>query len=114
MKLSALLLSSTLALFAGTTALPQPEPMPGLAEPKEALAPASVTGTVNANYIKYRRCPYTSCEPVGQYNKGKVITIVCMTPGTPVEGYEWWDKMSNGYYISDYYVDWNGSAPSEC
>ncbi|KAF6744501.1 hypothetical protein DFP72DRAFT_78758, partial [Ephemerocybe angulata] len=75
---------------------------------------ASVTGTVNADAVRYRRCAHTSCEAVGQYNKGKVITITCRVQGDSVNGWAWWDKMSNGYYISDYYVSWTGGVPSVC
>jgi hypothetical protein len=53
----------------------------------EARAP--VTGTVNGDAVRYRRCPNTSpaCEPVGQYNRGQRITIICRAIGETVNGW---------------------------
>ncbi|KAJ3539085.1 hypothetical protein NMY22_g4893 [Coprinellus aureogranulatus] len=76
-------------------------------------ARAPVTGVVSTDFVRYRRCASTSCDAIGQYNKGRVIDI-CRTRGESVNGWVWWDRMSNGYYISDYYVDWSGGIPPEC
>ncbi|KAJ3494318.1 hypothetical protein NMY22_g20089 [Coprinellus aureogranulatus] len=45
----------------------------------EAITP--VTGTVNTNGSKYYSCPHASCQAIGQYNNGKVITIRCKAVG---------------------------------
>ncbi|KAJ3547629.1 hypothetical protein NMY22_g1574 [Coprinellus aureogranulatus] len=76
-------------------------------------ARAPVIGVVSTDFVRYRRCASTSCDAIGQYNKGHVIDI-CRTRGESVNGWVWWDRMSNGYYISDYYVDWSGGIPPEC
>jgi hypothetical protein len=59
------------------------------ASPVELNARAPVTGTVNADGVRYRRCPYTSCEAVGQYNRGRVINIICRTQGESVNGWKY-------------------------
>ncbi|RXW14983.1 hypothetical protein EST38_g10870 [Candolleomyces aberdarensis] len=82
--------------------------------PVELHARAPVTGTVNADGVRYRRCPHTSCEAVAQYIRGRVITIICRTQGENINGWSWWDRMDNGFYISDYYVDWTGGVPDVC
>ena len=55
----------------------------------ELEARAPVTGTVNGNGVRYRRCERTSCEAVGQYDAGRVITIICRKQGECVNG-SWW------------------------
>ncbi|KAJ2921191.1 hypothetical protein H1R20_g15901, partial [Candolleomyces eurysporus] len=126
MKFSAALLLTPFVLFA--SAAPNASPATAEEAVKEKIAAISVrevspvelhtrapvTGTVNGDGVRYRRCPYTSCEAVGQYNRGRVITIICRTQGESVNGWNWWDRMDNGYYISDYYVDWTGGVPDVC
>ncbi|KAJ2925915.1 hypothetical protein H1R20_g11182, partial [Candolleomyces eurysporus] len=84
------------------------------ASPVELHARAPVTATVNTDGVRYRRCERTSCEAVGQYNNGQSITITCRVRGETVNGWDWWDKMSNDYYISDAYVSWTGGVPDVC
>lgn len=70
-----------------------------------------VPGKVTANNVRYRRGPRTSCEAIGHYHADRSITIICMVEGECIKGWKWWDKLSNGFYISDYYVEWTGGVP---
>ncbi|KAJ2921170.1 hypothetical protein H1R20_g15925, partial [Candolleomyces eurysporus] len=126
MKLSAALLLAPFVLLA--SAAPNANPATAEEAVKEKIAAISVreaapvqlharapvTGTVNANNVRYRRCARTSCEAIGQYHNGQRITITCRVRGESINGWDWWDKMSNGYYISDYYVSWTGGVPDVC
>ena len=42
---------------------------------------ANIVGTVDADELKYRRCPRVidACEAVGEYPRGHRITMVCFT-----------------------------------
>ncbi|TFK69993.1 hypothetical protein BDN72DRAFT_959122 [Pluteus cervinus] len=85
--------------------------------PLEELAPSSVTGTINASALKYLLCPRTTgCTAMGQYSRGTVVTIQCRTNvnTSSVEGWPWWDKLANGYWAADYYIDWTGGTPPIC
>jgi hypothetical protein len=44
-----------------------------------ALGERAITGTVDADALKYRRCPRTSCDAVGQYPRGTRVTMECFT-----------------------------------
>lgn len=90
MKLSAALLLAPFVLLA--SAVPNPATADKVAAISEARiaspdALASVTGTVNANNVRYRRCASTSCEAVGQYQQGQTITIVCRLQGETINGW---------------------------
>ncbi|KAH7108692.1 hypothetical protein B0J11DRAFT_602164 [Dendryphion nanum] len=76
-----------------------------------SIVKRDVTGTVDADALKYRRCPRTGCDAVGQYSRGTRITIKCYTDQntTPVNNYKPWGKLSNNYWVSLYYVNWSGS-----
>lgn len=94
MKIS--LATVALALAAFTPALALPEPAPAPAEPTvytpavdaRTLEKRTNSGTVQVDGLRYRRCPRTSCDAVGQYPIGTHITIVCYTRDntTPVNG----------------------------
>ena len=100
MKLCAALLLAPFVLLASAA----PSPNPATAEeavkekigtisvregsPVDLHARAPVTGTVNANNVRYRRCASTSCEAVGQYNNGQKITIVCRVQGESINGWK--------------------------
>lgn len=43
------------------------------------LEKRAVSGTVLVDGLRYRTCPKTSCTAVGQYPKGKKISISCLT-----------------------------------
>ena len=98
---SALLIAPLLAFIGTTAAIPSPvDAVSGVKSKINQLvnardsdellvARAPVTGTVNADAVRYRRCPNTSnaCEPVGQYNRGQRITIICRALGENVNGW---------------------------
>lgn len=85
MKLS--IASLALALAAFTPALALPEPAPAPAAPTvytpsvdtRSLEKRTNDGVVQVDGLRYRRCPRTSCDAVGQYPIGTHITIVCYT-----------------------------------
>jgi hypothetical protein len=97
MKLSAALILAPFVLL--TSAAPNPN-TDGLVikekiaavgarevSPVDLHARAPVTGTVNTDGVRYRRCERTSCEAVGQYNNGQSITINCRVRGETVNGW---------------------------
>ncbi|KAJ2911522.1 hypothetical protein MD484_g8894, partial [Candolleomyces efflorescens] len=55
----------------------------------ESNARAPVTATVSGDGVRYRRCPKTSCEAVGEYNKGQIITIRCLAFGESINGWKY-------------------------
>ena len=101
MKLSAALLLAPFVLLASAA----PDASPATADEavkgeiaatsvrEAAQAPvefhAPVTGTVDANNVRYRRCASTSCEAIGQYHKGQKITITCRVRGESINGWEY-------------------------
>ena len=52
-----------------------------------------------------RSAPSASAPVVTSYPSGSSVKIVCQTPGTAVGTTKVWDKLSNGTYVTDYYVD---------
>lgn len=61
---------------------PEPDAEFGIIEKR------AVTGTVKVDGLRYRTCPRTSCTAIGQYPKGKKISLKCFTRvnTTPVNG----------------------------
>jgi hypothetical protein len=57
-------------------------------ESVKSIEKRDVVGTVDADALKYRRCPRTTCEAVGQYARGTRVTMDCYTTTntTPVSG----------------------------
>lgn len=98
---SVLLIAPLLAFVSTTAAIPSPaDAVSGVKTKIQQLvnargsdellvARAPVTGTVNADAVRYRRCPNTSsaCDPIGQYNRGQRITIICRAIGENVNGW---------------------------
>jgi Putative amidase domain len=53
-----------------------------------------------------REGPSTGWKTTGWVNKGDIVTIVCQYPwGEYVNGNNIWDKLSNGSYVTDYWVN---------
>jgi uncharacterized protein YraI len=67
--------------------------------------PYSVTSTTPLNA---RTGPSTSSAVSTTYPPGGMVTAVCQAPGSKVGTTSVWDKLSNGTYVTDYYV----STPS--
>lgn len=81
--------------------------------------PGNPTGTVNAgsyDYINVRSGPGLNYSVVGQAYDGDVIEIVCTARGDSVTG-PWnnttdiWDRMPDGSYITDAFVDTGSNEP---
>lgn len=62
--------------------------------------PYRSTTSVNA-----RTGPSTSSPTVTTIASGTTLRVVCQTPGTKVGSTSVWDKLSNGSYVSDAYVN---------
>lgn len=67
--------------------------------------PFKVTSSVPLNY---RSAPSTSAAVQGSYPPGTTVRVVCQTYGTKVSTTAVWDRLSNGGYVTDYYL----STPS--
>lgn len=67
--------------------------------------PFKVTSNVPLNY---RSAPSTRASVQGSYAPGTTVRVVCQTYGTMVYTTTVWDRLSNGSYVTDYYL----STPS--
>jgi Domain of unknown function (DUF1906) len=56
-----------------------------------------------------RTGPAASYPVAGTFAAGAALTVSCQAPGTKVGTSALWDKLANGWYVSDYFV----STPSE-
>ncbi|MFI6653955.1 glycoside hydrolase domain-containing protein [Streptomyces sp. NPDC050523] len=63
--------------------------------------PYKVTSSTALNA---RSGPATSYPVVTSYAPGATVNVVCQAPGTKVGTTTVWDKLTNGAYVSDYYV----------
>jgi uncharacterized protein YraI len=59
--------------------------------------------------LNARSGPSTSSPVVRTYAPGSTVKVVCQTPGSAVGSTSVWDKMTDGNYVTDYYV----STPSQ-
>ncbi|KAH9486168.1 hypothetical protein JR316_0000232 [Psilocybe cubensis] len=122
MKFTIAALAVALSVVAPVFALP--EPIPASPEPTVYSGPAddvvldkrANSATVKVDGLRYRRCPRTSCDAVGQYAKGTKISITCYTRQntTVVNGDAGWGKLTNGYWVAlanGQYVSWTGAIP---
>lgn len=70
-----------------------------------ALAYASVNAyAITGDGVHCRSGPGTDSAVVKSFNKGADVTVTCQTPGTSVNGDTLWNKISEGCFIADYYV----------
>ncbi|KAK9695737.1 hypothetical protein K7432_012809 [Basidiobolus ranarum] len=63
------------------------------------------TFPINDNGVRVRSGPGTSFSQVGTLNKGDKVTIQCQGSGESVNGYNVWDKLTNGNWVFDKYVE---------
>jgi Domain of unknown function (DUF1906) len=49
--------------------------------------------------------PWNSATAAGTLAKGAALKVICQTPGTLVSGSNVWNKLSNGTYVHDVYVN---------
>ena len=64
--------------------------------------PYSVSSTTDLNG---RTSPSTSASIARTYAPRSTVTVICQTPGTKVGTTSVWDKLSDGNYVSDFYVN---------
>jgi hypothetical protein len=64
------------------------------------VRPYLVVGRTNA-----RTSPTRSSTAAGILTNGTSLTVICQTPGTQVHGTRVWNKLSNGTYVNDHYVN---------
>jgi uncharacterized protein YraI len=62
------------------------------------------TGPLNA-----RSGPGTSYPVVKTYQPGATVAVACQAPGSAVASTKVWDKLTDGTYVTDYYI----STPSK-
>jgi len=78
--------------------------VPGIAGVQAANA-AVVYRTVASPSLNARSGPGTGYDIVGSFPYGTSVTIVCQTQGgTNVGGNATWDKLSNNWWIADYWT----------
>ncbi len=63
----------------------------------------NIQGEITASALRIRQGPSTSSPILGLYPRGTIITILCQTTGTSVDGNSLWDRTDRGY-VSDRYV----------
>jgi hypothetical protein len=70
-------------------------------------APVATVAYAHSGSIQLtgRRGPTTANTVSRTYAAGSVIKVVCQTPGTKVHSTPVWNKLSDGNYVTDYYVD---------
>lgn len=66
-----------------------------------------VSGTPSNN-LNERPQPNTTQPPAATAQNGDALSIVCQAIGETVDGDSVWDKLTNGYYVSDIYTTTTG------
>lgn len=71
---------------------------------------------ITGDDVKCRVGPGTSYAVKKTLKKGTDVKITCQTEGTTISGNSLWDKISDGCYVSDYYVKTgsNGFVTKKC
>ncbi|GIF72643.1 sporangiospore maturation cell wall hydrolase GsmA [Asanoa siamensis] len=98
------LLAGALAAAAAVTFLP-------------GVAAAAPTATVAANGpLNLRSGPSTADSRTGSVADGAKVTAVCQAFGQEIAGTQrktpYWDRLSNGHYVSDGYLKWSPARPT--
>lgn len=75
-------------------------------------APVATVGydyrVTDSTALNGRSGPSTSYPVMSTYPPGATVKVVCQTPGSTVGSTSVWDKLSDGHYVTDYYL----STPS--
>lgn len=66
---------------------------------------------IKADGVNCRSGPGTSYSVVKSYTTANSVTLTCYSTGTSVSGNVYWDKTSDGCFVSDYYVKTGSSTP---
>ncbi len=86
-----------------------------------ALMPAAADAAVRAQVswgvsLNMRTGPSTTYSTVGRIAAGRAIVVACQSAGERIAGSlrttNLWDRLSNGRYISDAYVNWGRRRPA--
>ncbi|KAH7146981.1 lysozyme-like domain-containing protein [Dactylonectria estremocensis] len=79
-------------------------------------APFANAYPITGDDVKCRAGPGTSYAVKKTLKKGTDVKITCQTEGTTISGNSIWDKISDGCYVSDYYVKTgsNGFVTKKC
>lgn len=86
--------------------------------PSPSPSPSTVKGTVKTNgtLLNVRYGPTTYSPVMSTLKDGSTITIVCQQTGEQITGEvrttKAWNKLSNGYFVSDAYVVRSATPPS--
>jgi uncharacterized protein YraI len=81
--------------------------VPGSVQPPPSqYGPYHTTTGVNV-----RSGPGTGYRVVGSLGGGATFYVYCQAAGTNVNNNIWWDKLTTGGYISDYYTNTPGVGP---
>ena len=64
------------------------------------IQPYLLVGRTNA-----RTAPSRTSTAAGVLANGTSLSVICQTPGTTVNGTKVWNKLSNGTYVNDHYVN---------
>jgi len=89
--------------------------VPACAAPKP---PTTATATVNAGdtALNVREGPGTAYRIVGTLGNGTAVSVACQVNGQYVVGTVartgYWDRLSNGRYVSDAYIAWRPARPA--
>ena len=73
-----------------------------------------VTGTVTASVLNIRPASNTLSSPVGSYTSGAVITVLCRTTGTVVQGNSVWYQTNQGFVTARYVTLIGAGVPAAC
>ncbi|RSL77075.1 hypothetical protein BHE90_014714 [Fusarium euwallaceae] len=65
---------------------------------------------ITGDDVRCRSGPGTSYSIKKTFKKGTNVKITCQTTGTNIKGNNIWDKVSEGCYVSDYYVKTGSSG----
>jgi hypothetical protein len=81
MKFTNLAVSTLLPFLALSSPVPEADALAFDNTPNTTLEKRSIAGTVDADELKYRRCPRQTkaCDAIGEYPRGKTIYIDCYT-----------------------------------
>ncbi|KAJ4321743.1 hypothetical protein N0V84_005176 [Fusarium piperis] len=65
---------------------------------------------ITGDDVRCRNGPGTSYSIKKTFKKGTDVKITCQTTGTNIKGNNIWDKVTDGCYVSDYYVKTGSSG----
>lgn len=76
-----------------------------------ATGASAASFPIKADGVRCRTGPGTSYDVKKTYNTGDSVSVSCYKTGTSVEGNVYWDKTSDGCYVSNYYVKTGSATP---